>query len=348
MAYIMYGLLQLCERIEDMCHCQYCASFRNYVFNGKGIGLKIATLVSFLTGLAVAIFSVFILRIEFNGHDFDSFIETLPVIKIENGEIVEPVYNNKVWVLPGTLQNNKDFVLVVNTTVDSVETLPASATVYVTRKFIYTQSDGSAEVIELPKVDNMIITHQVMKKSLSAVLTLMCIAYGFVVLITGLVSFLITYLLVFLFAAFFNGRISNAGWGRATSLPWSILWLGFASVALMGTSYLPAYPLPWISLLGAGATLFVGYYMRKDDEESDETPLIDLDDEAEEDEDDDEAFSFKSIEERLEADITPYQEAQPKTRGRKKGAVAKKVPAKGKSKPVAHKAGKRGRPPKSK
>ena len=106
-----------------MCQCSFKTGYCNYIAAGRGIGMKFAFLFSFLAGLAVAILSGFILRMQLNTNDVDSFIDTLPVVKIQDGRIVDPVLDNVVWTIPGEVPED-DIYVVANTTVDNVDAIP--------------------------------------------------------------------------------------------------------------------------------------------------------------------------------------------------------------------------------
>ena len=245
-----------------MCQCSFKTGYCNYIAAGRGIGMKFAFLFSFLAGLAVAILSGFILRMQLNTNDVDSFIDTLPVVKIQDGRIVEPVLDNVVWTIPGEVPED-DIYVVANTTIDNVEAIPSQVAVYITAKRIYTQDEDGVHAYDIPEMENTVITHNIIRKSVTFVLAIVSVLFGIFSLIVGLLSFLFAYMITLLFGTFFNKNITKSGWGRALVLPWVILWI--ASIVSSWFGYILFYPHPllWIILLPAAITLISGSFMKK-------------------------------------------------------------------------------------
>lgn len=245
-----------------MCQCSFKTGYCNYIAAGRGIGMKFAFLFSFLAGLAVAILSGFILRMQLNTNDVDSFIDTLPVVKIQDGRIVEPVLDNVVWTIPGEVPED-DIYVVANTTVDNVDSIPPQIAVYITAKRVYTQGEDGVHAYDIPEMENTVITHNVVRKGVTVVLAIVSVLFGVFSLLVGLLSFLFAYILTLLFGTFFNKNITKSGWGRALVLPWVILWI--ASIVCSWFGYILFYPHPfaWIVILPAVITLISGVLMKK-------------------------------------------------------------------------------------
>ncbi len=246
-----------------MCQCSFKTGYCNYITGGRGIGMKFAFLFSFLAGLAVAILSGLVLRMQINTNDVDSFIETLPVVKIQDGRIVEPILDNVVWTIPAITPDEEDIYIIANTTVDDVDSIPSDVFTYVTAKKIYTQSEGEVHAYEIPEMENTVITHDMIRNFVTLLLTIISVIIGFASLIVGLVSFLIAYLLTLIFGFFFNREMTAGSWGRALVLPWAILWIGTIVCSLSGYVAVPAYPLMWIIVLSAFITLFAAGVLKK-------------------------------------------------------------------------------------
>lgn len=246
-----------------MCRCEFKKGYCNYVSAGRGIGMKFTLLFSFLTGLAVAVLFGLVFRMQLNSVGFDSFIDTLPVVKIQDGRIVDPVIDNVVWNIPVAAPDEGDIYVVVNTTVDDVEAIPPQVSIYVTAKKIYTQSDSDIHAYEIPEMENTVITHDVMRKTVSALLVVISAVTGFAAMVLGILSFLFAWVVCLLLGVFFNRRITASGWGRALVLSWAVLWIGSIVCSLSGSVSFPAYPLMWIVLLSAFLTLILSLFMRK-------------------------------------------------------------------------------------
>ncbi len=246
-----------------MCQCSFKTGYCNYITAGRGIGMKFAFLFSFLTGIAVAILSGLVLRLQINTNDVDSFIDTLPVVKIQDGRIEEPILDNVVWTIPAVSPDDEDTYIIANTTVESVDTIPSSVFMYVTAKKIYIQSEGEVHAYDIPEMENTIITHDMIRNFVSLLLTIISVCIGVASLIIGLISFLISYLITLIFGSFFNRRMSISGWGRALVLPWSVLWIGTIVCSFSEYVTVPAYPLMWIIVLSAFITLFLASVLKK-------------------------------------------------------------------------------------
>ncbi len=202
-----------------MCTCN--CSFRKYALTGRGIGLKIVTLVSLLIGLIVGICGPIIMRNALNETGaLNEFINTLPIVTIENGKIVNPVYNNETWYIPGTVEGSSDIKIIANTTVDSIDAIPADVGLYITARNIYTTD----AVFPLPTTLSTVITHDTVRRYFDMMLRLSGVVLGSIIFVLGIIGFLIIYIPVFIIGFIMNRQLTIDAWGRILAWPWSIFY----------------------------------------------------------------------------------------------------------------------------
>lgn len=210
-----------------MCLCKGKCSLKNYVLFGRGIGLKVIVLFTFLISLFMSITVGVTFTKLVNEQDFQSFIKELPVVKIENGKIVEPVYDNMLWIIPGTEPNGAgDVVIVANTTVDEADRIPEEVTVYISARHVYVRNDdGTMDRYSIPANTTKVITPDVVTKVIKSAI------WGFSALIAlvlwgvSILIFLVTYLVVMLLGFIANRQLTIDAWGRLLAYPWCVVWL---------------------------------------------------------------------------------------------------------------------------
>ena len=232
-------------------------NLKNYVINGSGIGFKITATFAFLMSIMVALLIGFTVNSKLAQSSVNSLIDTMPVIQVEKGKIIEPINQN---VIP--LSNDflgKETNLVYNTTVDSVENIPDTAIIYVTAKNLYLR-DEQAEVIRYPIPEELTtdITPEVMKKSLTYLVWSTSVLFGGMVFVFGIFAFLLLVLIVRLMGGLVNKNLTFSAWGRLMAYPWCIMWFGYTFFVLMNIN-ISVYMI-FISILLV--TLFGGYFLK--------------------------------------------------------------------------------------
>lgn len=242
-----------------MCICSGCCPLKNYILSGRGIGLKVIASVSLLISLIVAICSPLVLISVLEENGLDEVINKAPVVTIENGRIVDPVFDNETIVIPATAYPDEDIQIILNTTIDNLPSIPQNINAYVTAKNIYLKDNMQYRVITLPNDLNVVITHEFLKDYVKKIVWASGIAFGFFLFLVSIFLFFILYLIVILLGWLFNKNLTLDAWGRALSWPWAIIWCliilnaAFAVVVLPLT-YVLAIPvlLTWI----IGASLY--------------------------------------------------------------------------------------------
>ncbi len=202
-----------------MCNCN--CSFKKYTLAGRGIGLKIVTLVSLLAGLIVGICGPIIVRNALNeSGNLNEFINTLPVVTIEKGKIVNPVYDNETWYIPNIKNDGTDFKIIANTTIDSVDAIPADVDLYITARNLYT----TTAVMPLAPELSTVITHDTVRHYFNIMLRLSGVILGGIIFLLGIIGFLIIYIPVFVIGFVMNRALTIDTWGRILAWPWSIFY----------------------------------------------------------------------------------------------------------------------------
>ncbi len=242
-----------------MCTCD--CSFKKYALTSRGIGLKIVTLVSLLIGVVVGFSGPVIIReaLDENG-SLNEFINTLPVITIENGKIVNPIYENDTWVIPGLKEGNKDFKIIANTAVDSVPSMPADADLYITARNIYTPE----AVTQIPAELSTVINHDTVRRYVNLTLRMSGAVLGGIIFLLGIIGFLIIYLPVMVIGRIMNSDLQIDTWGRILAWPWSIF---YAIVILLSTFTTIAISPLYGALIPMLITWILGVLLNKGDDE---------------------------------------------------------------------------------
>lgn len=208
----------------NMCRCN--CPIRRYVANGRGIGLKVVTLVGLLIGLIIAVSGpvIFLKTLNIDG-SLDSFINSLPIVKIENGKIVDPIYDNEVWIIPdsaGDTQN--DIKVIANTKIDDVDVIPSDVSAYITARTIYLSDGNQMRVFRLPEGTNTVITHDVLRSAVNKMIWGAGMILGFFIFVSGILGFLVGYIPLLIVGLIIGRKISADTWGRAFAWPWVIVW----------------------------------------------------------------------------------------------------------------------------
>lgn len=225
--------------------------FKNYILTGHGIGLKIVTLMALLISLFTGIVGPIILTEIFNDKELtEIFSNNMPVIKIQNGKIVDPVYNNAVWTssnITGDPQN--EVIIVANTTVDSVSEIPENVTAYITARNIYTRNKTDIRVYHIPDDLTTTITHEKMASLAKKLLWAVGFVLALFLFVSAIIGFLIGYIPLIIVGLIVNRKLAIDAWGRAFAWPWIIIW-GIAILAgMFGIFYLSTLYVYLISLL---------------------------------------------------------------------------------------------------
>lgn len=237
---------------------------KNYVLNGAGIGFKITATFAFLMAIMSALLIGFAVTSKIADSNVNALIETMPVIRVVNGKIIEPISQNVIPLSDGFL--GKETNLVYNTTVDSVTNIPDTALIYITAKDVYIRDDKS-EVIRYPIPAELTadITHDVMKQSLSYLVWTSSIIFGGMVFVFGIFAFVMLVLCVRLLGSLVNKDLTFGAWGRLMAYPWCIMWVGYTFFVLMDIN-ISVYMI-FISILLV--TLFGGYFLKNQTETMD-------------------------------------------------------------------------------
>lgn len=227
--------------------------FKKYVQNGRGIGLKVVVWISLLVGLLTGICSVMIIK-SLLQEQIDTFVETLPIVKIEKGKIIEPIYHNEVWIIPDLDGNQqKDLRIIADTAVDSVDYIPQDTDIYLTAKKIYLSNKFEKGIIDIPSDLSIVVTHDVVKQFLNKVLWFSGISVGLLLFVLSILFFLLGLVPVMLFGRLINRSLTMDMWGRAFAWPWVIVWnisivagvLGIFNITLTYVFVIPML-LTWI------------------------------------------------------------------------------------------------------
>lgn len=208
----------------NMCRCN--CPIRRYVANGRGIGLKVVTLVGLLIGLIIAVSGpvIFLRTLNIDG-SLDSFINSLPIVKIENGKIVDPIYDNEVWIIPDSAGDTKnDIKVIANTKIDDIDVIPSDVGAYITARTIYLSDGNQMRVFRLPEGINTVITHEVMRSTVNKMIWGAGIILGFFIFVSGILGFLVGYIPLLIVGLIIGRKISADTWGRAFAWPWVIVW----------------------------------------------------------------------------------------------------------------------------
>ncbi len=246
-----------------MCKCSCNCPVKKYMLTGRGIGLKIVTLMSLLVGIIVGIVTPVILTDMLNeDNSLNDFIDRLPIVTIEKGKIVDPIYNKDVWYVPIKQANGSDLKIIADTTVDSVESIPADTAVYITARNIYTPTD----VITLPPELSTVITHDVMREGVKKGLWVIGFMSGIMIFAVGIIGFLIAYIPMMFIGWIMNRRLTVDTWGRIFAWPWSIMYTIATILALFfNVTLSPLY----LVLIAALITWIIGVMMNDKTQECD-------------------------------------------------------------------------------
>ena len=235
------------------------SNFKNYILNGTGIGFKITATFAFLMAIMVALLSGFTITTQLVQNDVNSLIETMPVIRVEKGKIIEPISHNVIPLSDGFLGQKTN--LVYNTTLDSVDNIPDTALIYITAKDVYIR-DENASIIRYPIPVELTadITHEVMKKSLSYLVWSTSIIFGGLIFIFGIFAFVLLVLCARLLGTFVNKNLTFGKWGRLMAYPWCIMWIAYMIFIFANIEISIHLILICILLI----TLFGGYFLKKE------------------------------------------------------------------------------------
>ncbi len=121
----------------------------NYIAKGQGLGIK------YLLLFALIVTIIFSINIKLIGEDImvpkaqEIANQFLPV-KIENGEIVEPInIVKKHTIIVGEGESAQSFDILMDTTTYNLDPTELKDGIYITRSAVYTVNDGEARVHKL-------------------------------------------------------------------------------------------------------------------------------------------------------------------------------------------------------
>ena len=232
------------------CNCN--CPLKKYILTGHGIGMMIVTLIGLLVSIIIGVSGPIIITktLNMNG-DFDSFIDSLPIVKIENGRITDPIYHNEEWFIPDMSNNNQaDTKIIANTTVDSIPFIPQDVSAYIAARNIYLRTnDMGLRIIHIPDELNTVITHDVVRSYINKLMWGAGLVFSFILFISAILGFLIGYVPLMIIGFIINRKMSADAWGRAFSLPWILMWSLTVLGGLFDVFYLPTVYLYLIALL---------------------------------------------------------------------------------------------------
>lgn len=234
-----------------MCHCR----FKNYALIGKGIGLKIVFLFSLLIAVAAAAVFVKYTTDQIKDPSTAAFIDSLPVIKIENGKIVEPIYTHEVLIVPGAAGDAK---IILDTAQDDVSAIAPDESVYITAKNIYTRQNNEVKIYQLPETFSKVITHDVIRTYIHQAVLLAAGIMAFSVVIFSIMGFVVVFLALGAFGFLVNKSLSLSAWGRISAWPWSLVFILYTV-----SSYKFTMHLGYLFLIPILISLIIGAHLKK-------------------------------------------------------------------------------------
>lgn len=232
-------------------------NLKNYVLNGVGVGFKITATFAFLMALMFALLIGFAVNSRLERSSVNTLIDTMPVIHVKNGKIIEPISQNVIPLSNDFL--SKETNLVYNTTVDSVENVPDTAFIYIAGKNLYLRDENS-DVIRYPIPVELTtdITPDAMKKAITYMVWISAVLFGGMIFVFGIFAFLLLLVCVRLLGSFVNQDLTIGAWGRLMAYPWCILWLGYVFLFFVYIN-ISMYMI-FISIILV--TLFGGYFLK--------------------------------------------------------------------------------------
>lgn len=235
-----------------MCRCH----FKNYVLNGKGIGLKIVVLFSLLIAVLAGSLAYYQLTALANDPSNTAFIDTLPIIKVENGKIVEPVYNHEVLIIPG---NPNEIKIVVDTAQEDISAIAPDETLYITAKNIYARKNNQVTAYQLPQDFSKVITHDVVRSYIHHVIIFASTVFAVSIFVFSFMGFMLTFLILSAFGSLINKCLSMSAWGRLSAWPWNVMFLIYVA-----GSYKMQFHIGYLFLIPILISLIIAVRLKKE------------------------------------------------------------------------------------
>ena len=214
----------------------------HYFKEGKGRGLRAMLVFSVLIGLLSWGVMSFLLNTLEKNWELKKFINQLPEITIENGEVVSPANTNAIY----SLSSGLPVVLFLQTERD-YPTNDASDGFYLTRKaFSIVESN---QIQQYPLIENSVINAEKMNNLLRAFIVLVPIFISVLYFVVLWLFFLLVTAISAFFAWIFRFQLSKGAMWRSAS---------FATISIMLICIVMGffgYVTPAISIFGLPAPL---------------------------------------------------------------------------------------------
>jgi len=131
----------------------------NYIIKGRGIGAILLLALAFVVSLYIAI-NVKIVLTDSIPH-LQTIADQMLPIKIENGQVTDPANTIREFDIPADPEGKNHFLMVIDTTSDTLDTTKLTNGIYLTRSYLYVVNALTQEVrslklngnIELPQKD---------------------------------------------------------------------------------------------------------------------------------------------------------------------------------------------------
>ncbi len=121
---------------------------KNYILNGRGLGVKVLALFSlFLSLLYLITFNFFYNNVMI---DAGGLLERLAPIEIENGTIVAP-YNQIIKEKASYFDNKVSYPVVLDTTADEIDLKGLPDGVYISRRYTYLHFANNTQIYAHPE-----------------------------------------------------------------------------------------------------------------------------------------------------------------------------------------------------
>lgn len=195
---------------------------KSYVLNGKGIGLKVVFLSMLIVGIMIAFGLYGLFDIAFQNPSIQSSINKLPIIKIENGKIIEPIYDREVLTIPST---NRDITVVLDTIKDDVPSIDRNETIYITATKIYFRQENKIDMLEFSENFSKIITHEVFRSYVQKGIVLASGILSLFLFAFSLIGFILLFFTLCLLGPVFNKNLTASAWGRLSTIPWLLMFV---------------------------------------------------------------------------------------------------------------------------
>lgn len=228
--------------------------FQNYFQNGKGTGIKVVLFWGFIT----AFLTTFLFYQQLNTFSqrsvYHELINALPPIKIENGKIIEPLYDHQEITLFGKNGGQK---IVLDTAQEDIHAIARNQILYVTARAIYIRHENRTYSIRFPADLSQVITPDILNQLFQLSLMLTAVFLSLFLFIIELIGFVFFLLIVNTLGPLFNKEISLDMWGRISSLPWA----GMFALFLLSLFYWPLHVV-YLFLIPLLITLIIGVRMK--------------------------------------------------------------------------------------